>query len=1014
MKKKLFIGIIFLIILSTFCACSNKIIKIIPVYDKVYTPGNTYKINLEDENKKAIESIQELSFEIMEGKENISLDEKNLSFTINENAKVNSFVTIKISSKYIQTFNYRFLISTIKPSFLRIDNEIDKVVGEKFNLNIYKEPTNANIDNLEIIIEEGKDFIDIDGKSITIKKDAPVNEKVSIRVKSGNIQSEKFSFMITPAKLEVVDININDKSELYQGETVEINFVKYPKSAKMTDYKFIVDKGSEYVSFVGDFIVIDENAPVNTSVSFKLQSGDIISNSIEFNIIKFKITSIDLTAEDDYVAIGNEIKIESDVHPYLPSNYNLKFKILEENIQAKINDAGILHILPDAASGSAINIYAYVTDQNNNIIDVPISYLSLNIYKVDVTQVILSTSDDYQDLKYNDVVNFNVKILPENATNKDVHYTIVEGYSYAYLESSTGKLTISKNENDSVVRIKATVDNVASNIFEVTVKKDFDEVVSNSWENISQNFNSINMKFDLSNMPTDADLTTVVVPHNVKRLHLIGNNSDSIKSCINNLFFYFNKCQDEFELTLENVGIEINKHSNRNVFDFPQGSNVTIKLIGDNYIKAGTPVNPYNYAVDGVFDKSLEYYWYRKNGMDGLNGADGGDCISGDYLNFVGVGNLIAVGGDGASGTNGGNGASVPDNETLDTFSGNGGYGGCGGNSGYAIFGRLIRMDIKSGMIHATSGKAGKGGQGGFHGENIPVNGHLGSDGLNGVNGECFKGLHSVEDLQYITGKLSNYEGGLIENSYTEPDFETVDELNTRITNTYGVILKLRNNINFLSDYSMTFLNDDEEIIYMLSILDNVLSKYPSNYFREIQLNSSKQIEISICNTINKTSINIGGLASPSTYNVWFANCKAKMRDSFYSNLENIAFHELTHITQYNLKAVNYEINYNRIFILSGKYPYDHKESDVAVYNPHANVDVNKAYFLSSYSRKSESEDICETFSMHTRQGHFIDFMGNDKNIRRKLDYIFKQIDDGMETCASYKTETWQRFLQAS
>jgi hypothetical protein len=76
------------------------------------------------------------------------------------------------------------------------------------------------------------------------------------------------------------------------------------------------------------------------------------------------------------------------------------------------------------------------------------------------------------------------------------------------------------------------------------------------------------------------------------------------------------------------------------------------------------------------------------------------------------------------------------------------------------------------------------------------------------------------------------------------------------------------------------------------------------------------------------------------------------------------------------------------------------------------NWDKNNGYFLTTYSRKSYQEDICETLSMISRQGRRWDFLEIGASVRSKMIYIAGAIENGYETASYYETEYWERLIE--
>ncbi|MGI6701798.1 MAG: Ig-like domain-containing protein [Christensenellales bacterium] len=972
--------------------------------------GLSFYIN--DEKISPDNLNESYEFAVIEGEEYAQLTDE-LELIISDDAPDNALIKVKVS-KRSEEFIYSFTVTRVEVQSLEISVESEEFrPGSSIKINHTILPDNSIDKDIEYTIIEGGEHITLSDGIIYVNNNAMPGIKVVIKGECGGVESNAIEFTIVKIPVESVTLNTFENiTSIAQGDSVGFTATVLPENATYKDVEYKIDSGVSYATISEEgFLSVRDDASVGGIIRIIATADGVDSAVYELIVTELVITGVELSAEKYNVEIGGSTELFAQVLPYSAEGITVAFGITNGASYASIEN-GTLNILPIAPSGGIVKVIAWAENADGEIENTQSNEIEIFIYKVAVTSVNLFTNDDIENLEPDSVINFEIEVFPHNATDKNAQFIIMSGASYASVNRNSGALTVLKNNEDGEVNLVAIVDGVTSNAVKVNTKKYYHTLTNITWDsfdyagNAFKGDNYSNYILNIKDMPEDASLTTIVVPYTVRRLVIVGSYSYVAPNKVRNLFFYFNRAS-EIELTLRDCGIETTLFNRNPIFDFPEGSNARIKVEGNCYIKAGRAINPYDYSVDGVYDELYEKNDYRKNGQDGYNGANGGTGISGDTIEIYGDGSLYISGGDGASGSHGGNGANLPIDAQPNSYSGNGGNGGSGGNGGYAVYANIITINMEQGgVINAFSGNAGRGGRGGNKGQSIPGC-KQGDDGLPGINGSIVSAICAYNQFNILSGNIYQTNGILSEHEWFEPPYETLNEVLLRMERSYGLDMHIKSDfIDPYSQYPMTELHDETKIYFIVRIIDNVLSKYPDNIFREMRLISSKQVNIYVVNTIKSGSI--AGLAA-STNNIWLPYSAASIRNIFYSDVENFAFHELTHLIIYNANSYFSEssmraLNANLPYYSTGTY-YSY------VYNGD-NWDKNNGYFLTTYSRKSYQEDICETLSMISRQGRRWDFLEIGASVRSKMIYIAGAIENGYETASYYETEYWERLIE--
>src|SRR5574344_494961 len=243
---------------------------------------------------------------------------------------------------------------------------------------------------------------------------------------------------------------------------------------------------------------------------------------------------------------------------------------------------------------------------------------------------------------------------------------------------------------------------------------------------------------------------------------------------------------------------------------------------------------------------------------------------------------------------------------------------------------------------------------------------------LNLANNEDILNLKTIDTPENIASKKAEIK------SYVS-DIKEVYGINV----IYGA-----DTINYASNVNATPQNDLNIIDNNVIILFHTLQKYPQTMFNDFK-NKKDRVDIVILDRFSNDNI---ALASKNNLN------EVKLYISNNEKVERSLHHELFHIFEYcmqdknknvfkdwenlNPQGFKYESN---ISSLDSKYVY---LKDIE------NSTENNKYFVTKYAKASPKEDRAETFAELMMITKIPDYLTQDTNIRKKANYILKQMSN--------------------
>jgi hypothetical protein len=955
-----------------------------------------------------------ISYEIISGSGVAAITDGVL--TLSDSAKFSDDIRIVAVAGGVRSEEVSIEVLTVPAVSIEID-DLTIYAGEEFELKSSVLPENTTDTIIEYTLVSGNTYAEIDNGKLVVDISAPVGANISVSAAVGDVVSIAKEYTVAEKAVEEVMLRAKyyENYEVKLLDTRELEVEIAPFNATEKDYNIIIVSGEGFIDYDAETRTFTVTAgAVGDEIVFKAVSDGVESDELIFDIVKTPVESVILEINGESVAAapGDDRRIIASVEPQSATYSDIQIEIDCASEDYYEYEDGVLYFY-DAPDGTQIILTAYA----DGVFSEPLVF---TIASVPVTDITISTEDPITELKSGDTVVFDAVVTPQNATQKQLTYTIVSGNTFGSI-TPEGVFTVAAGAVRGEVTVMATsADGVDSNIVTIEIYGTYYKYAPSGWEEIDNSPNKFNgeinnaLWLDLKALPLDADGTTVIISSEVRNLVIEGGYSGTAASCIHNLKFYFLSEQSTY-VTLINLGIKASERFGGTVIDFGTESEIMLEIAGDSYIEAGSPYAPYasGFTVDGAWsDASTNYI--RKHGMDGYGGYDGGTALSAKTLKITGEANLTVKAGNGSSGTAGGRGADTPYGVVGET-AGNGGRGGYGGNSGYAIFADRLIVEM-TGTIYAYGGDAGTGGTGGDGGVGSSVL-YNGQAGAPGASGNAYAPLYAYASYQLISGTVNSiYLGDVVQNTETRSDnyadfAEKLEKIykvdihyGTDFWNPYAPSLFFWKN-----KYRMTQQNNTAQILKLLYGLEGAFTMFPENSFIELSIVNTS-VDIYLVNTItNSSGGTVYGLTS-NVNNMWFATFDTKLRDTFYSTYYNIMVHEILHMFTFSMGSTSSNPMKTGLPAYNLGQSYNSGSSS-GVYNPSYGYGANNSAFLTQYSKTDFNEDISDNMSLIAMLVHKADYLESGKPIYLKAKYIANTYRNFYKSYAYFMPASWERFI---
>ena len=261
-----------------------------------------------------------------------------------------------------------------------------------------------------------------------------------------------------PVLVEQISVSA-EKSEIYIGDSLQLSVAVLPENAENKAVIWSLVSGSECAT-ISETGLLTAMTPGQVLVRADAKDGSGVYGEFMLNINQIpmvSVQSITLSADKNHVDMGRQLSIRAEVLPTDAENKSLRWEVVSGAEFAEIDGNGVL---TGKAAGS-VTVRATAQDSSGVF-----GEITITVNPAPVTNVTSITISGAKDIKVGDSLQLSAAVKPDNATNKNVTWSISSGSSYATI-TDAGKLTA---KAAGTVKVKATAKDGSGVSAEVTVK----------------------------------------------------------------------------------------------------------------------------------------------------------------------------------------------------------------------------------------------------------------------------------------------------------------------------------------------------------------------------------------------------------------------------------------------------------------------------------------------------------------------------------------------------------------
>lgn len=237
---------------------------------------------------------------------------------------------------------------------------------------------------------------------------------------------------------------------------------------------------------------------------------------------------------------------------------------------------------------------------------------------------------------------------------------------------------------------------------------------------------------------------------------------------------------------------------------------------------------------------------------------------------------------------------------------------------------------------------------------------------------------------------------------------EKNDEYRKQIQDKYSVSIAYKDELGdyYMNGYPRPVKQTDDSTIYSyLQRIENVLNKYPTNFFKEIK-NTRMNLTIYMVKSID---IGVAGLTNSSNRSNVIIMINTISITSFETTLHHEIMHFIDSYISFNLGSG--VIENSMISVNPSGFTYGSSDSSY-VYDYYNASTASTAYFLSNYSKTNYLEDRAVIFASLMTSTMKYPYLNNGTPIYNKARLISNQLRDNFNSVKNSSNLYWERLLK--
>lgn len=237
---------------------------------------------------------------------------------------------------------------------------------------------------------------------------------------------------------------------------------------------------------------------------------------------------------------------------------------------------------------------------------------------------------------------------------------------------------------------------------------------------------------------------------------------------------------------------------------------------------------------------------------------------------------------------------------------------------------------------------------------------------------------------------------------------EKNDEYRKQIQDKYSVSIAYKDELGdyYMNGYPRPVKQTDDSTIYSyLQRIENVLNKYPTNFFKEIK-NTRMNLTIYMVKSID---IGVAGLTNSSNRSNVIIMINTISITSFETTLHHEIMHFIDSYISFNLGSG--VIEKSMVSVNPSGFTYGSSDSSY-VYDYYNASTASTAYFLSNYSKTNYLEDRAVIFASLMTSTMKYPYLNNGTPIYKKARLISNQLRDNFNSVKNSSNLYWERLLK--
>lgn len=237
---------------------------------------------------------------------------------------------------------------------------------------------------------------------------------------------------------------------------------------------------------------------------------------------------------------------------------------------------------------------------------------------------------------------------------------------------------------------------------------------------------------------------------------------------------------------------------------------------------------------------------------------------------------------------------------------------------------------------------------------------------------------------------------------------EKNDEYRKQIQDKYSVSIAYKDELGdyYMNGYPRPVKQTDDSTIYSyLQRIENVLNKYPPNFFKEIK-NTRMNLTIYMVKSID---IGVAGLTNSSNRSNVIIMINTISITSFETTLHHEIMHFIDSYISFNLGSG--VIENSMVSVNPSGFTYGSSDSSY-VYDYYNASTASTAYFLSNYSKTNYLEDRAVIFASLMTSTMKYPYLNNGTPIYKKARLISNQLRDNFNSVKNSSNLYWERLLK--